>query len=205
MFKKAAIILLIAISAAACTKASDLEKVYNPKKGFETGLWQAAIIAEATTNFSSLLYDKTEAQVDSFTVHPMALLPDNAGFYIMPVIYTDTYNKKTYDDGYSRMIGSYLVMNGFGRAVSSMEEADYVMVVNVSESPEKFYGTNTSTVMLSIMEPDETPVFYAKTAIHSNSDKNFYYRPSKGAKSVKYLTLKGFEKIFEEALPQAFS
>ena len=204
MIKKAFALLSFLI-CVSCTTMSDLEMVYNPVIGFKTGAWQIAMLVEMNTNFSSLLYDKTEAKFESFAVRPVTVLPENCSYYIMPVIYTDPYGTKRYDDTYSRMIASYLRLNNFGYAAETLEKADYIVVVDVIESPQKSNGKNSSAIALTIMEPDETPVFFTKAFVTSRSDGNFYYQPSKSARPVKYLTLKGFERIFHEALPQAFS
>ena len=202
--KKVYILLSLFISVS-CTSVGDLAMIYNPMLGFETGAWQIAMLVEMNTNFSSLLYDKTDAKFESFAVRPFALLPENCAYYVMPVIYTDYYNTKRYDETYSRMIISYLRLNHYGYIVETPEQADYIIVVDVSESPQTVHGKNSSVISLTIMEPDETPVFFTKASVSSKSDSNFYYQPSKSARPVKYLTLKGFERIFHEALPQAFS
>lgn len=204
MFKKL-LILLVLISAVACTKPSDLAMLYNPVTGIETGAWQMALLVEMNTNFSSLLYDKTDARFDDFVVRPFQVLPEGSAFYIMPAIYTDRNNAKTYDSAYTKIMTSYIKFNNYGTVVNSPEEADYIIVMNVNESPQFFHGKNTSAIAITILDPDETPVFFAKTDVYSKSDSNFYYQPSKAAKPVKYLTLKGFERLFHEALPQAFS
>ncbi len=204
MFKKMPILLAFVI-CVSCTSPSDLEMVYNPVMGIETGAWQIALLVEMNTNFSSLLYDKTDARFESFAVRPFQVLPENCAYYIMPVIYTDPYNAKQYDETYSRMIESYLRFNNYGYTVDSPNKADYIIVVDVAESPQTVHGKNSSAIALTILEPDETPVFFTKTTVISKSDSNFYYQPSKSARPVKYLTLKGFERIFHEALPQAFS
>ena len=200
------IITALAVLSGCYGKSAvtDTVNIFSPETALSTGVWQMAIIAEATTNFSSLIYDKTEAKFDSFAVHPIKMLPTNGKFYIMPAVYTDYYGAKTYDDAYAGIVSNYLIFNGFGSTVKNIEEADYVLIVDVKESPEKMSGRNTSSISISIMELDETPVFYAKTDVYSKSDSNFYYKPSKRAKPVKYLTLKGMERIFEEGLPKAF-
>jgi hypothetical protein len=199
-FAVAALLLFV-----GCTKPSDLEMVYNPWKGLSTGFWQVALLVEADTNFSSLIYDKTEAKFNSFDFHTFHQLPVDSVYFILPAAYTDHYGKKQYDKTYSRLLASYLRMNGYGRVTEVLEDADYIIIADVRESDTSFFGTNTSHISLTISDPDESPVFYAQAGIQSSSDANFYYRPSKYAKGVKYLTLKGFERIFKEALPQAFS
>ncbi|MDR0454853.1 MAG: hypothetical protein LBH05_08585 [Deferribacteraceae bacterium] len=203
MYKKALIIFSFFICVSCAI--GDLEMVYNPVVGLSTGAWQVAALVELNANFSSLLYDKTDAKFEKFTVRPFQILPENCAFYIMPVIYTDPYSAKRFDETYSRIIASYFKLNNYGYTVDSPDEADYVIVLDITESPQMFHGKNSSLIELTIMEPDETPVFFTKTFVSSKSDKNFYYQPSKSARPVKYLTLKGFERILYEALPQAFS
>ncbi|MDR2885079.1 MAG: hypothetical protein LBV09_08225 [Deferribacteraceae bacterium] len=206
MFRKFPILLGIALFFSACADpVSNLAMVYNPITGIETGAWSMALMVEANSNFSSLLYDKTEADFESFSVRPFQVLPDNCSFYIMPAIYVDAHNNKTYDETYAKMMGAYLRFNSYGKVVQTVDEADYVVVIDVAESPEFFHGTNNSAIAVTIMDLNEVPVFFAKTTVSSRSDSNFYYRPSKLARPVKYLTLRGFERIFAEALPQAFS
>jgi hypothetical protein len=207
MFKKFPILfgIVFFITIGCANPAGNLSMVYNPIHGIESGFWPMLLLVEMNTNFSSLIYDKTEARFETFAVRAFQMLPDNSKYYIMPVIYMDAHNNKRYDYTFSRIIGSYLKFNGYGVAVSSLEDADYVIVVDVVESPELNFGKNTSSIGLTIMDIDETPVFFVSTIVSSRSDRNFYYRPSRWARPVKYLTLKGFERIFVEALPQAFS
>jgi hypothetical protein len=190
---------------AGCTKGSDLEMVYNPVKGFSSGFWQVALLVEADTNFSSLLYDKTEASFNFFDYHTFHQLPIDSLYFIIPVAYIDQYGEKSYDKSYSRLLASYLRMNRFGNVTDELAEADYVIMVDIKESHRSFLGTNTASITLTISDTEDFPVFFAKADVQSSSDANFYYRPSKYAKGVKYLTLKGFERIFKDALPQAFS
>ncbi|MDR2104347.1 MAG: hypothetical protein LBP51_01185 [Deferribacteraceae bacterium] len=189
----------------ACTKGSDLEMVYNPVKGFSTGFWQVAVLVDAETNFSSLLYDKTEAAFTTFNFHTFQQLPAESTYFIVPTAHIDHNGKKSYDKSYTRLLASYLKMNRFGKVTEALDEADYIIMVDVEESNRSLIGTNTSSINITILDPDEEPFFFAQADIKSSSDANFYYRPSKYAREVKYLTLKGFERIFKEALPQAFS
>jgi hypothetical protein len=204
MIKKLLPIIVASLIFSACTSLSDLEMVVNPITGIESGAWQMALIVEAQTNFSSLLYDKTEADFESFTVHAIQVLPQDCFYYIMPTIYKGRDGKR-YDESYSDIMASYLRLNGYGRPTATIDEADYIIMIEVAESAENYFGSNTSVISVTIMEQNESPVFYARAAVKSESDRNFHYYPTKGAKPVKYLTLKGFEKIFHEGLPQAFS
>lgn len=199
------LLILTFLILSACTSKKDIEMLYNPVKGIESGAWQIALLVEANTNFSSLLYDKTEAKIDSFSSKAFMMLPDDGYYYIMPTIGRDDYGKIVYDEGYSKLIANYIRLNGYGISVEHLEDADYIIMANVEESFERVFGTNTSSVTITILEPDETVVYYSKVDVKSSSDKNFYYYPSKSAKPVKYLTLKGFEKIFKDGMPQAFS
>ena len=202
---KRILILLSVFLLTACTSFDQTALVYNPVKGIESGAWQMALLVEMNTNFSSLLYDKTRAKFENFSVHPYQMLPKGAEYFVLPVIYTDSYGNKSYDKTYPYMIANYLRLNNYGKVTDELASANYVIMVDVMESPEKSFGTNTSNIALTIMEKDETPVLYVNAFVTSKSDKNFYYWPSKTARPVKYLTLKGFEKIFEEAIPYIFS
>jgi hypothetical protein len=205
MLKRIIALLALSLLAAGCTKTSDLEMLYNPVKGFSSGFWQVALLVEADTNFSSLLYDKTEATFNAFKFHTFQQMPVDSVYFILPTAYIDPYGEKRFDMSYSRLLAAYLRLNGFGKVTDILEQADYIIMVDVTESNRSFMGTNTSSISLTVSDCDEFPVFFVKADVQSSSDANFYYRPSKYAKGVKYLTLKGFERIFKEALPQAFS
>jgi hypothetical protein len=205
MFGKLLNILILVAVFTGCNSTSDLEMIYNPIKGVETGAWQMALIVEANTNFSSLIFDKTEAKFGDFVVHAFKQLPNNTSFFVIPCAFTDQYGNKNYDKTYGRLVESYLRLNGYGRITNVLAEADYVITISVQESAQSFLGTNRSNISVTISETNETPVFFAQTSIESKSDSNFYYRHSKHARPVTYLTLKGFERIFKEAMPQAFA
>jgi hypothetical protein len=205
MFRRLLNLFILAIIFTGCNSASDLEMIYNPVKGLETGAWQMALIVEANTNFSSLIFDKTEAKFDSFVVHAFRQLPNDSSFFVIPCAFTDQYGRKSYDKTYGRLVESYLRLNGYGKVTNVLAEADYIITISVQESARSFLGSNRSNISVTISETDETPVFFTRTSIESSSDSNFYYRHSKQARPVPYLTLKGFERIFKEAMPQAFA
>jgi hypothetical protein len=205
MFNRVSSVLILAIIFTGCNSTSDLEMIYNPIKGLETGAWQMALIVEANTNFSSLIFDKTEAKFGDFAVHTFQQLPNNSSFFVIPCAFTDQHGRKSYDKTYGRLVESYLKLNGYGKVTNILAEADYIITISVQESARSFLGSNRSNISITISETDETPVFFARASIESSSDSNFYYRHSKQARPVTYLTLKGFERIFKEAIPQAFA
>ncbi|GHU84651.1 hypothetical protein AGMMS49941_02870 [Deferribacterales bacterium] len=171
---------------------------------YATGILQVLLAAELTTNFSSLLYDKTVPSVDLLEVQPLRMLDSGAKFFVLPAKYANANNEITYDESYPRLFGGYLKLRGYGKLVRDQADADYIVVVNVEESGSLTYGKNTSSVAISIYEPDESLVFYAKSDVSSVSDNNFYYRPAKSARPVRYLTLHGMAQLFEGAIPKAF-
>ncbi|MBQ3033679.1 MAG: hypothetical protein IJD28_04815 [Deferribacterales bacterium] len=186
-----------------CSVPGGMVDAVNPVNFFETGFYPLLIIAELETNLSSVIIDKTKAKIQDFSVNPYEILPEGSVIYVMPVKITQT-SKQSWDTYYSQMIINYIKMNNFAKITDDIETTDYVLFADISESPEVWNGTNYSKINMTIMERNETPVFYTKINVTSKSDKNFYYHPSKSARPVKELTLFGLEEIFREGLPQAF-
>ena len=186
-----------------CSVPGGIVDAVNPMNFFETGFYPLLIVAELETNLSSVVIDKTKAKVEEFSVNPYEVLPENSVIYVMPVKMT-LHSTQSWDNYYCRMITNYIKMNNFAKITEDIETADYVLFAEVAESPEVWNGTNYSIINLSIMEKNETPVFFTKAKVISKSDRNFYYHPSKSARPVKELTLVAFEEIFRDGLPQSF-
>lgn len=194
---------LLFIIVTGCTTIGGAVDIINPLKFFQTGVYPLVIVSELETNLSSIFIDKTKAKVENFKAVPYEILPENSAIFVMPAVITKN-RDKTYDEYYSRMVANYLKMNRFATIVTDPEKADYILRIDIDESYERRIGENFSKIRMSIMEKNETTVFYSSIDIISKSDRNFYYYPSKSARPVQELTLYGFEEIFQSSLPQAF-
>lgn len=201
--KKIFPILLTVLMISGCSIPKDIVTVVNPLNFFKTGVYPLLIIAELETNLSSVFIDKTKAKVKNFNTNPYEILPENSVIYVMPVKMQRA-STEIWDDYYSTMIKNYIRMNNFAKITDNIDTADYILFAKISESPEVWNGKNYSNINVTIMERNETPVFFSNINVESKSDKNFYHRLSKSARPVKELTLLGFEEIFREGLPQAF-
>lgn len=197
------LIPLLFIIVTGCTTVGGAVDMINPLKFFQTGVYPLIIVSELETNLSSIVIDKTKARIKDFKSVPYEILPENSSIYVMPAVITKN-RDKTYDDYYSRMVANYLKMNRYATIVTDPEKADYILRIDIDESYERRIGENFSKIRMTIMEKNETTVFYSSIDIISKSDRNFYYYPSKSARPVQELTLYGFEEIFQTALPQAF-
>lgn len=201
--KKIFTLFLLLAVMTGCNSVGGAVAVLNPLNFTTTAFYPLLIIGELETNLSSLVIDKTRARINDWKVSPFEILPENSLIFVMPVVMTQSY-QKTYDTYYSGLIKRYLAMNNFAKITDDVSKADFIVMVNIAESPDRRIGTNMSAISLSIMEQDERPVFYNAVKVMSKSDKNFYYYPSKSAKPVQELTLVGLEEIFKNGLPQAF-
>lgn len=191
------------LAVTGCTTVGGAVDLINPLKFFQTGFYPLVIVAELETNLSSIIIDKTKARVKNFDSRPYEILPENSTIFVMPAVIMRN-REKTYDDYYSRMMSNYLKMNNFATPVADIAKADYILRLDIDESTERRIGENFSRIQVTIMEKNESPVFYSTINIISKSDRNFYYYPSKSARPVKELTLYGLEEIFQTGLPQAF-
>lgn len=194
---------LLFLVITGCTTLGGAVDIINPLKFTQTGFYPLLIVAELETNLSSIVIDKTKAKVKNFKASPFLVLPENSSIYVMPAVLVRN-REIIYDDYYSRMVANYLDMNNFAATVSDVANADYVLRLDIDESPERRIGENFSKIKITIMEKNESPVFYASIDIISKSDRNFYYYPSKAARPVKELTLYGMEEMFQKGLPPAF-
>lgn len=197
------LVLMVMTGCTAKVAVPDVPRALGVAKIVESGVIQVALLLEMNSNFSSLLYDKTEADIKDFQVRPYRVLPEKSSFFVMPVAQNGV-EGKSYNKELSTMIANYIRINNFGRVVQDIEEADFIVMAQVDESVQRNFGTNWSRLNVTIMEKDETPVFFAYLRSESRSDRNFFYFPTKEARPVGYLTLKGFEEMFTKALPRAF-
>lgn len=201
--KRLITLLCLLLIVSGCSTVGGAVAVINPLNFTNTAFYPLLIIGELETNLSSLVIDKTKAHVEDFSVNPFEVLPEKSLIYVMPEIITKSY-EKTYDTYYANLIKRYIQLNNYAVITNDIEKADFILMTNVAESPERRRGTNYSAVSISIMEQNERPVFYSMIKVKSSSDENFYYYPSKAARPVHELTLLGFEEIFQSGLPQAF-
>lgn len=195
--------ILLLFSVVGCTTWTGAVNVVNPLRFVQTGVYPLIIIAELETSFSSLLIDKTKAKVENLSVSPYEILPEGSSIYVMPILFHIN-GKKSYDTYYSNMFNNYLRLNNLAKPIKNVELADYVIMTEITESPERTIGANFSTLKVTIMEQNENPVFFSTVKVVSKSDSNFYYYPAKSARPVKELTLIGLEELFEKAIPVAF-
>jgi len=78
-----------------------------------------------------------------------------------------------------------IILNKLGDVVSTPEDANFIVITYLNESFERRYGVNSSNIEISILDVDNKPVMYTKVTSLSKSDENFFYFPTKTAKSVK--------------------
>ncbi len=199
------LIILFSLMAlvSGCSTVGGAVAMINPLNFTNTAFYPLLIIGELETNLSSLVIDKTKANVVDFNVNPFEVLPEKSLIYVMPAIMMQGY-QKSYDNYYSNLVKRFIQLNNYAVVTDDIAKADFILMVNISESPERVRGTNSSIVSISIMEQDERAVFFSQVKVNSRSDENFYYYPSKAARPVKELTLVGFEEMFQSGLPQAF-
>ena len=197
------VIMIVQLFTTGCTTWTGALNVLNPLKFVQTGFYPLVIITEIETSFSSLLIDKTRAQVGIMSINPYEILPEGSKIYVLPSSIT-TPGKKEYDTYYSNMIEGYFRINNFAEPVKDLTMADYILRTDIMESFSSNYGKNYSTIQVTIMEVNEQPVFFSTIQVVSKSDKNFYYYPAKHAKPVQELTIIAMEETFQKAIPVAF-
>ena len=196
------LLLLLVTTLTGCGWSAPIAAI-NPLNVFSTGTYPLLIIGELETNLSSVFIDKTKARIENVSINPFEVLPENSLVFVMPAIINKK-DSKNYDTYYTGLLQRYLAMNNFAKVTTDLDKADFVLMMDISESPEKFTGTNYSVVSVSIVEKDERPVFFSSITVKSSSDRNFYHRPTKAARPVKELTLLGLEETLKVGLPQAF-
>ena len=169
----------------------------------QTGMLAVLLIVEAQTNVSSLLIDKTKPKAVNFRVSDHRQLPEFATYYIMPAKVTSA-GQIIYDESYSRMVKNYIFLSERGDITQNIEQADYIVFVEIDESGQALLGTNSSKATITFFNQLDIPEFYTTVTIKSSYDENFFYFPSKHARPVKYLTMQAMGKLFEHGVPKAY-
>lgn len=203
--------LLLTIS---CTSIDPAKELTNVQTGFEktyntifadpkNGILYSLILLEAKLNVSSLIFDKTKEEVEYFSRRSFQELPKHSTFYVMPAK-VERAKQITYDDSFGRMVRNYIFLTGRGDVTTNLEDADYIVLTDIKESIQVNHGTNYSIITITIMNSMDFPVFFTSLKIKSSSDENFWYYPTKNARPVKQLTLKGMGAIMDSGMPAAF-
>jgi len=167
------------------------------------GYLYTLLIIEGRTNLSSRYIDKTKPKKVYFNTKALKSIDEYATFYVLPAKITRS-GETYYDTEFSNLIRNYIFITGRGDITTNLNEADYVITMEIEESVEKFYGTNDSTLNIVIHNKLDLPVFYTAIQMKSSSDANFWYQPTRKARKVKQLTLLSLDQLMEYGLPIAF-
>lgn len=168
-----------------------------------TGFIYFAALVETNSNFSSLLYDKTKADYKHYIAKYYEKLPLGKSYFIMPAKVASV-DKTIYSPEYKRAMENFIKLNKLGSITDSPDKADIIVTINIENSFNRNYGENFSNVSITFFKPDDIAVFYTKVTCVSTSDKNFFYYPSKNARPVGYLAIKGFEKLLNKSFEDLF-
>lgn len=181
--------------------SSLLEPITKPSQGF---IITAALI-ELNSNFSSLIYDKTDASYKDYVYSDYGnhLLYDKFKYYILPEKITKS-GEISYNETVKTIIERVIIVNKVGEVVHDPKKADFIIFTSVSESFEKKFGENSVDMEISILDKSNKPIMFTKVKAISRSDENFFYFPAKSAKSVKYLTVKGLEYLMNKSFSKLF-
>jgi|Wag4MinimDraft_11_1082651.scaffolds.fasta_scaffold00037_19 hypothetical protein len=168
-----------------------------------TGFVYFAALVEVNSNFSSLLYDKTKADYKNYTAKYYEKLPIGKKYFVMTakIIGID---KTVYTNEYTEAMKNFIRLNKLGTITDSPEKADIIVVTNIENSFNRNYGENFSKVSITFFKPDNTIVFYTKVKSVSRSDRNFFYHPTKKARPVEYLAVKGFERLINKSFEKLY-
>lgn len=209
MRKTLLLLVLLLITAVGCTTGTTS---YHASKSLSsmtryangaTGILYLAALVETQSNFSSLLFDKTEAKKSQAYEMGYAKLGKDAIFHVLPVKVT-TPSKIHYDKGTQTILKNYIALNKFGNVTRNSTENDFFVVTHINESLESRFGENSSTIEITIIDRENMPYFHTQVTMISQSDKNFWYYPTKDAKPVSYLTMKGVNYLLTSSLMKAF-
>lgn len=188
-----------AVGHAASTTVNSAVDVLEPASGYLLFL----TVLELKTNVSSLFIDKTRENVAKYnSIVAKKLIPGQFMYFLPPKI-TSSDGKITYDMEMLRLIRNFMAIGQYGVPVETIKQADYVVVINIKESFNRTYGTNSSEVAFSIMDKMDYPVYAADLRMESKSDRNFWYYPEKPAMPVDQLTMKALSYIMANSLPEA--
>lgn len=183
-----------------CTNPTTFNNTQNLLFKESSGFLYLAILVEANSNFSSLLYDKTSPEFDITISAADKKIPLNKKIYIVPPVY-----KGEYDESVRNLIEKVFVYNKLESIVKNESEADYIMVVKIDESVTKLIGTNKTKISFEIVDKNYTPVAFVSLDATSSSDNNFFYFPAKKARPVSYLKAKGLGYLIEKTFPKIFN
>lgn len=173
------------------------KKVIHPSFGYTYMLFAI----ELNTNASSLIIDKTKEKIVGYNSQVIKKLDSGSFFFVIPprISNGETF---VFDEDMGRMIRNYLTVAKYGIPVSSPMDAEYIVVANIRESLSKTYGVNYSEVSFSIVDKFDSPIYLADIRVESKSDRNFWFYPTKKARPVQKLTMKGITRIMAEGLPE---
>lgn len=195
-------LLLSFLVLNACTS---LESAIDSVEPFSTstGYIYFASLVEINSNFSSLLYDKTKAEYDDYKAKYFAKIPLGGKYYVIPAK-IESNREYTYSAEFTRAMKNFIRFNSIGKIVKSPDKADYIVSINIKNSITKNFGTNYSKVKIIYFTKDDTPIFYTRVKSVSEYDSNFFNHPSKKAKPVDYLAVKGFERLLNKSFEDLY-
>lgn len=183
------------------TASALLEPIRKPSQGF---IITAALI-DINSNFSSLIYDKTDASYKDYVYSDYSnhLRYDKFKYYILPEKVTKS-GEISYNETLKTIIERVIIVNKLGEIVDDPKKADFIVITSVFESFEKKFGENSVDMEISMLDKSNKPIMFTRVKTVSRSDDNFFYFPSKSAKSVKYLTVKGLEYLINKSFSKLF-
>lgn len=175
-----------------------------PSKGFLI----VAPLIEMNSNFSSLLYDKTDADFRNYKLatygYKLRNLSDKSfKYYVLPEKILKQ-NEVLYNDTVKIMLERIIIANKLGEIVNDYKKADFIIMTSFVESYEKVFGENSVDIEISVVDKDNRPIMFTRVTSVSKSDANFFYFPTKAAKPVKYLTVKGLEYLMNKSFGKVF-
>lgn len=185
----------------AKTVVENTVNLLNPSYGYTL----TAALMEMNSNFSSLLFDKTDAKFKNYVYADYGhhLTYDKFKYFVMPEK-INRLGEISYADNLKTIIERVIIVNKFGEIVDNPEKANFIILTSLTESYEKIFGENKSDIEISILSKDNKPIMWTRVTAVSKSDENFFYFPSKTAKSVKYLTAKGLTYLLENSFSKIF-
>lgn len=194
------LIALLFTSIISCSwmkdGANEVADVLKPS----AGIWYVAILTEMNSNFSSLIYDKTRAKFSDYKFTKSAFIKTGKNFFIIPPID----RMGDYDISYKNLMENIISLNKLGTISNSAEDADYILVLKIDDNVSKYFGKNFTYVEISIFDANKNLVTFSSVNVYSKSDENFFYFPSKPAKPVSYLKVKGLEYVIKKSFPKVF-
>ncbi|MCX8084652.1 MAG: hypothetical protein N3C60_07030 [Calditerrivibrio sp.] len=181
------------------------ENTVNVLTNTSQGFLLMTALVELNSNFSSLIFDKTDVKYKNYVYADYGnhLTYDKFRYYVMPEKMTKL-GEVTYSENIKTILERVIIANRLGEIVQKPEKADFIILVSLVESYEKLFGENSSDIEMTILSKDNRPIMWTKVTAVSKSDENFFYYPSKSAKSVKYLTVKGLNYLLEKSFTKIF-